>query len=222
MIYWQSERPENNDRYGVIEKLRSYYFSAIESYVAFSIFDTDKRVLGQISRLYEFFRNSIVKISNKSGLKIETKLSSVNEVGDNIYTDTLFFTFVLTGIFLFCAEISEDKKCIVEPVFLGKCVRHTVRFTCKRPDLYGKNGADLKVFKDYYPIGYFNVIPYEALCSALGWRLFYEITDSEKMNCTIYFDIDNDNEMIFRSSGGVNKITPEELVADVISKIFLI
>lgn len=216
-----TEKRENNDRYGVIEKLRSYYFGAIESYVAFALFDNEKRVLGEVSRLYKFFCNNIVKVSNKSGLKIEMKLSSINEVGENIYTDTLYFTFVLAGILLFGVEVSKDRKCRIEPVFLGESVRHSVRFTCECPELYGKRGSELNVFKDYYPIGYFNVIPYEALCSALGWRLCYDITDAEELNCTVYFDVDNDNEMIFRSSGGVSKISAEELVADIISKIFL-
>ncbi len=212
----------NNDKYGVIEKLRSYYFGAIENYMAFALFDSEKRVLGQVYRLYEFFIKNIVKISNKSGLKIETRLSSIEEIGKDIYTDTLYFTFVLAGILLFGVEISEDRKCIIEPFSLGKTVRNTISFTCKCPELYGKSGRELNIFKEYYPIGYFNVIPYEALCSALGWSLCYNITDAEEFNCTVYFDVDNDNEMIFRSSGGASKITPEELVADIISKVFLI
>ncbi len=215
------ENAVNNDRYGVVEKLRSYYFGAIENYVAFALFDNEKRVMGDITHLYEFFCKNIIKISNKSGLKIETELSSIMEIGKNIYTDTLFFTFVLAGILLFCVELSEDRKCRVEPILLGESIRHSIKFTCKCTELYGKWGTELKVFKDYFPIGYFNVIPYEALCSALGWRLCYDITENEEFNCTVYFDVDNDNEMIFRSTGGMNKISAEELVADIISKIFL-
>ncbi|MBQ4116999.1 MAG: hypothetical protein IJD37_06445 [Clostridia bacterium] len=213
---------ENSDRYGVIEKLRSYYFGAIENYVAMALLNSEKRVLGSISRLYEFFIKNIVKLSNRTGLKIETQLSSIDEVGENIYTDTLYFTFVLAGILLFGVEISEDKKCIIEPVHLGRSVRHTIRFTCKCPELYGKSGSELKAFKENYPIGYFNVIPYEAMCAALGWRLCYELTNDEALNCTVYFDIDNDNEMLFRSSVGESKLTPEELVADILSKVFII
>ena len=211
----------NRDKYGVIEKLRSYYFGAIESYVAFALFDNEKRVLGDISRLYEFFLKNIIKVSNKTGLKIETNLSSIESVGKDIYTDTLYFTFVLAGMLLFGVELSEDRKCRIEPIFFGESIRHSIKFTCKCTELYGRSGSDLKVFKDYYPIGYFNVLPYEALCSALGWKLYYGITDDEELNCTVYFDIDHDNEMIFRSAGESNKITAEELVADIISKVFL-
>ncbi|MBR5322600.1 MAG: hypothetical protein IKU48_03550 [Clostridia bacterium] len=215
------EKSVNSDRYGVLEKLRSYYFGAIENYIAFLLFDSEKRVLGQVCRLYEFFLKNIVKVSNKSGLKIETRLTSIEEGGKNIYTDTLYFTFVLSGILLFGAEISKDKKCIVEPISLGEKVRHTIKVTCKCPELYGKTGVGLNDFKEFYPMGYFNVIPYEALCSALGWRLCYDITDAEEMNCAVYFDIDNDNEMLFKSAGAASNITAEELVADIISRLFL-
>ena len=217
-----SKERGNSDRYGVIEKLRSYYFGAIESYVAMELLDSEKRVLGSISRLYDFFIKNIVKLSNRTGLKIETQLSSIADVGENIYTDTLYFTFVLAGILLFGVEISEDKKCIIEPVLIGKSVRHSIRFTCKCPELYGKSGSELNIFKKYYPIGYFNVIPYEALCAALGWRLSYDLTNAETFNCTVCFDVDNDNEMLFRSSVGESKFTPEELVADIVSKVFII
>ncbi len=216
-----SSENNNRDKYGTVEKLRSYYFGAIESYVALALFDTEKRVLGSLARIYGFFLKNMINIANKSGYRIETDMSQLDEIGENIYTDTLYFTLVLSGLLLFGLEISDNRKCIITPAHLGTSVRHAVRFTCKRSDLYGKSGEGLKIFMETFPGEYLNVIPYEALCPALCWRLHYDITDDEEWNCTICFDIDNDNDILFRSADTGRAIKPEEIIADVIYNVFL-
>ncbi len=213
---------EQVDKYGRLEKLRKYMLSAIENYVTLSMFDVEKRVLGSFMQIYSFFLNSIVKIANKAGCKIETDLSGIMDFGDTIYTDTMYFTSVLSGLLLFCLAVSYDKKCIVSPEHLGTSVRNMIRFTIRDEKLFGKEGDSLKELMKIFPNEYLNVIPYDELCHALCWRLHYSITDGKTMNGAIWFDIDNDNSAIFRSGGTAGFITPEEIILDILANAFLI
>lgn len=211
---------ENKDKYGTFEKIRRYIFSALENYIALALFDTEKRVLGSFTQIYNYFTKEMTKVFNQSGCKVETRLSGIADLGHIIYTDTLYFTTVLSSFLLFCLSVSDDKKCVIIPEHLGTKVRHTLLFTCKNPALERKRGVNFRDWMKVFPDHYLNVLPFEALCSNLWWNLNYIITDKDELNAAIWFEIEDNFTLKFRSPPRI-QYTPEQIMDRILSNAFL-
>ncbi|MBQ6701496.1 MAG: hypothetical protein IJN17_00905 [Clostridia bacterium] len=210
------------DRYGVLDKLHKYILSAVENYVAMSLFDTEKRVLGSFRQIFDFFVKNFVKTANKAGYKIETDLTGLEMFSEHIYTDTMYFTSVLSGILLFALGISSDRRCLLISEHLGTSVHTEVCFTCKNTNVFGRSGSSLGELVDVFPQNYMNIMTYDLLCPNLCWRLNYEITDEDEWNGSIWFEIDDDNSAVFRSAGGARAVTPEEIMEEVFENLTLL
>ena len=204
---------EKYDKYSVLEKIRKYSYSSIDNYVTLSMFDTEKRVLGSVSHIYKFFCENIIKTANKAGYKIFSDFSSLEEFGDGIYTDTSYFTMILSGILLFCLSVSKDKKAYINAVHNGNMVRNTISFTYK-------NSGRIDSLFELNPAEYLNFIPFEELCRSLGWDFDYKISDDEQMNVSVWFDVNVDSKIVFRSPGESKTVTPEEIILSVIFNMF--
>ncbi len=208
---------EMYDKYSMLEKIRKYAYSVIDNYVTLSMFDTEKRVNGSVYNIYKFLCDNIVKTANKTGYKIESDFSEIEEFGTNVYTDTMYFSMIVSGILLFCLSVSSDKKCRIEAEHSLNFVRNKITFTRKVPV---NNG--FKTLMELNPAEYINFIPFEELCRSLGWELHCHITEDETMNVSMWFDIDVDNKIIFRSPGNAKIVTPEEIMLTVFMNTFMI
>ncbi len=208
------------DKYGYIEKIRRNAYCAIDNYVAFSMFDTEKRSLCSIKRLYEFFYERVLKTAKKAGYRIESDFSQISEFGDVIYTDSMYFSMVLSSLLLLCLSISADKKCVVESEHLGCSVRNRINFTYDKPIKINKSGECLTEFINMDPVEYLNFIPFEELCRSLNWDLKYEISSEKELNVSVWFDIEIDNKIVFNSPGKTKELSPEKLIMYIISNFF--
>ncbi|MBQ7968585.1 MAG: hypothetical protein IJ292_02055 [Clostridia bacterium] len=204
------------DKYSTLEKIRKYVFNIIDNYVALSMFDTDKRVLGTFSQIYGFFESQIGKTVNKTGYRVNFDLTGIEEFGKNIYVDTTCFSMVLSSVMMFCLSLSADKRCIVRAEHLGMSVRNSISFTYKDTLITGRDKIDFSYFMALNPMEYINFLPIEQMSRALGWGISCLVSDEKEFNCSIVFDTAIDNKSVFRKGGKKKAQTPE----DVMSAIF--
>lgn len=207
------------DKFGMFEKIRRYIYSVVERYVALTSFDYNRRVHGTFGKIYSFFVSEVLNAAKKAGYRIETQLDDIDALKDSIYVDTGYFSLVLSGLLLFGLKLSCDKKCVVAPEYRGGFTRHSLRFTYKGSNKR-QEGDSLKDFMADSPFEYLNVMLYDSLCRSLGWRLGYTVSNEDVLNLCIYFDTDDDTEIILRSEGSEKTFTPEAIVSDIIRKVF--
>lgn len=211
---------KDNDKYGVLEKMRNYIFSTIENYVALSMFDTDKRVIGNILQIYRFLCDNIIKLVNKNGYRVAYDISLIKDFGESIYVDTLYFSLVTAGTVLFCLSLSDDRRCSVEPNYIGGKIRNTFRFAYKLPLCFKKTENGMKDFMPYNPLEYLSFAPLEDMCGALGWNMNYSIDPEEKLNVSVSFEVEVDNRTVFRSAGKGQEYSPEDIILYVLAHTF--
>ena len=212
----------NYDKYGTIEKLRRLFLSSIENYVALSMFDIKNRVGSSLETLYRYFDENMVKRLNRNGYRITADIKGLNGVGREIFTDTMYFTAVLANLLLFAVGISDGKDFRIEAALMGTYVKHDILFSCHPSMDIERFGTGLEGISGVDPCGYLNVYVFERLCDALGWRLYYEIGEGEDHNGRITFEIDNGTDTMFRSAGGIESYTPEEIAERVILESLLL
>ncbi len=215
--YISSFNTENKDKFGIIEKIRNRIFASVDNYVAFTLFDSERRGGASFYNLYKFFSENIMKTFGKAGYKVETDYSGLQFFENNTYVDVVYFSTVYISILLFCLSVSYDRKCIVVGEHLGTTVRNTMKFTYKNGKLNGKENDGLKDFLQFNPIEYLNVMPFEEMCKSLGWQLGYNVSDEESFNVSVFFDIDVDSRAIFNSADEIEEVSPEKLFSDIVS-----
>ena len=211
----------NEDKYNVLGKLRNYIFNCIDNYVALSLYDMDRRVVGTAKQIYDFFCKTVIKTVNKAGYRVEYNLEKLLDIGDNTYIDTSYFIMALSGLLMFCLSVSSDKMAYVEAEHLGQGIRTTVFFTREKGDLCERSGENLHDFMYLNPTEYLNFLPLEQMCESLGWELDYYLDSSqEKLNISVGFDMVIDNKTVFRSSGDRIQLHPEDVISKVVEYIF--
>ena len=210
---------EGEGCFRVIEKLRKTVYSSIESYVALAAFDSEKRVPASFMQIYGFLTEGFVRVANKAGFKVVADLSPIAELGDTVYTDTMYFSATLASLMLFCLEISYDNKCLVVPQHLGDVMRNTIKFKLRKEALGNVTGGFLCELARVYPAEYLNLLPIDQLCSALGWETVFELSDKEELNCSVKMDISIDNRLIFKSAGNAPMHSYEDIISDILSVI---
>ena len=201
------------DKYNTLEKVRKYAFSLIDNYVALSMFDTDKRVLGTFMQIYGFFASQIGKTVNKTGYRVDFDLSGIEDFGKNIYVDTACFSMVLSSALMFCLSLATDKKCIVRAEQIGMSVRNSISFTYKTPFVSDNEKLDFSSFMALNPMEYINFLPIEHLSRALGWEMTGSFSDKNEFNCNIVFDTAIDNKSVFRKGDTTKAQKPEDIMA---------
>ena len=214
--YISSFNTENNDKFGIIEKIRNRIFASVDNYVAFSLFDSERRGGASFYNLYKFFSEKILKTFGKAGYKVETDYSGLQFFENNTYVDAVYFSTVYISFLLFCLSVSYDRKCVVIAEHLGTTVRNIIKFTYKKAELNSMDGEGLKGFLEFNPIEYLNVIPFEEMCKSLGWQLRYTVSDEESFNASVFFDIAVDSRAIFNSAEGIEEVSPEKLFSDIV------
>lgn len=215
--YISSFNAEEKDKFGIIEKIRNRIFASVDNYVAFSLFDSERRGGASFYNLYKFFSENIMKTFRKAGYKVETDYSGLQFFENNTYVDVVYFSTVYISLLLFCLSVSYDRKCVVIAEHLGTTVRNVMKFTYKKAEINTMDGEGLKGFLEFNPIEYLNVIPFEEMCKSLGWQLGYRVSDEESFNASVFFDIDVDSRAIFNSADGIEEVSPEKLFADIVS-----
>ena len=219
---WAENISEREVVFRTIDKLRRNIYSAIENYVALAAFESEKRVPASFLQLYKFLTQKFVSVANKAGFKVFVDLSDIEELGGTVYTDTMYFAAAISSLMLFCLEISDDKKCLVIPQHLGDTMRNIVKFKCNlAASKFGVTG-NLVDFAREFPVEYINFLPIDQLCSALGWSITFDVDSKEELNCSIKIDIAIDNRLIFKSSGNVVALSPEEIVSQIVSAIVFV
>lgn len=210
------------DKYNVLEKIRRYAFSLIDNYVALSMFDTDKKVIGSFMQIYKFFEMQVGKTINKTGYRVSFDLSEIEEFGHNIYVDTTCFSMVLSSVMLFCLSLAKDKRCIVRAVQDGMNVHNYISFTYKDKLLSSKSSIDFGYFAALNPMEYINFLPIEQLGKALGWNMMCTFSEAEEYNCTIEFCTAIDNKSVFRNGGTRKSQSPEDVISAIYKNIFVL
>lgn len=210
----------DGERQSGIQRMRRVCLSAIENYVALAMFDVEKRAGCTLNQLYGFFCEKLLRRGSVIGGKVKIDIDGLYGDGNQIYADTMYFSYVLLSLFLFALEISDGRDFLIAPVNWGNSVCHSLTFTLEKPELYGKEGNGLSDFARYYPIAYLGVMSAESLCEALGWKLDYRITSKEKLNCTLCFEIENDFSMVVRSAGDATQIPPREMFETIFAMLF--
>lgn len=202
--YDANSASEHFDKFGLIEKLRSYIFAGFDNCLALSLFSTRERFGIPMFKFFNYFNKKILPSINKSGYRVETDYSELTDVWENFYVDAANFSVVFADLLLFCLEISKDKKCIIKTEYLGTVVRSKMVFSYDG-SLVGQ-GSDLSKFGKSDPVAYLNVMPYEELCKCLSWKIGYKISGEKALNSCIYFDVENDTDAIFNSGVGMEEI----------------
>ena len=208
------------DKYGIVEKLRKYIFSCVENYLAFSLFENQSRSVCSLSDIYNFLHKRVINIAHKAGYRIEIDFSELGMLGEGIFTDTAYFTTVFSSMLLFCLSVAENGRCIVTAENTGTKIRNKIQFSYPQSYITTLRGQSLKDFVDYYPIEYFNVMPYEEICRTLGWEISYSFNQENDFNALVCFDINIETSTVFNSSGNTKPINAEEYVGKLVSLLF--
>lgn len=207
------------DKYGFFDKIRKYTYSVIDNQVTLSLLSGENRAIGSFNQIYGFIDSHILSNAKKAGYKVTADYSRLLETGDMLYTDTAFFSMVMSELLFFCLSVSDDKKAEIVADSLGNKVKNTVKFTYKSIKNNTESGDTINDILWENPIEYLNFSPFEELCKSLGWCFEYIKTDDDNFNVEISFTIDNDNKAVFRSAGKQKIEDIKEIMSKIFSKI---